>query len=110
MLKSNVTYEGGFIPGASWVKYADQITLIYANSPSFSPDFVYNSRHAPLVKAMGISNFKLKDISFEHGAILPLLPNQSGTTNYGIILNQASSYLLSRLRIDVTLGGYIIQT
>ncbi|MEZ5024353.1 MAG: hypothetical protein R2728_14020 [Chitinophagales bacterium] len=92
-LISDVTLEGGFIPAAGWRKtsLAGATTI---NRTTASPDGAANAQRLIALNAIGLSGFRLQDLT-----ITTANANQPGMSTYGIYLSNCSNYSIVRCQI-----------
>ena len=105
-ITSLLTLEGGFIQGQSWLK-TSEIGATTINRTTANPRGVLNSTmNLTALEVFGATGFRLQDLTITtDDAIIP------GTSTYGIYMNFASEYNITRCNVvpgnaaDGTAGG-----
>jgi gliding motility-associated-like protein len=94
-ITNNLTVEGGFIQGQAWLK-TSEIGATTINRTRNNAGGVLNlDRHLTAVEVFGSSFFRLQDLTITtDDAIVP------GTSTYGIFMNNASSYNITRVNVE----------
>lgn len=89
VMQSNLTLEGGYNP-ATWCKSSQNKSIIYRDSSNN----LANPNRLVAIACDNINNFYIHDID-----IITANAIGSGTTNYGIYLNNCSNYSIVRCKI-----------
>ena len=95
-LLNGVSIEGGFaVAGSVWTKSTAQTTTI-----TFSGvETVSGVRHSIGLRANGVSNWRLQDLTIITIDIVGQDPSNRGSSNYALWLNNASNYTVNRCNI-----------
>jgi len=95
-INSNLTLEGGFIENQAWTK-TSEIGATRLHRSTLNAEGVLNiNRRLTALTAYGSTNFRLQDLTISTAdAIVP------GTSTYGLYLNNASDYNITRVNDDV---------
>lgn len=95
-LYDNITLEGGFLPTINWVKASNQgRTVIHRTvaNPDGKPNL---NQRLVAIQAVGVKGFRLQDLTITTDDA----PAGSGISTYGLYLNGAEDYHITRVEIE----------
>ena len=94
-ITSNLTVEGGFIESQAWLKTSEVGATTINRTRNNAGGVLNADRHLTAVEVFGSSYFRLQDLTITtDDAVVP------GTSTYGIFMNNASNYNITRVNIE----------
>ncbi len=95
-ITSLLTLEGGFIESQAWLKTSEIGATTINRTNANAGGVAGLNRHLTALEVFGSSNFRLQDLTITtNDAIV------SGTSTYGIFMNNASNYNITRVNIEL---------